>query len=57
MSIESPNYYNCKDRALFHELEKLPYELLTEEQRRFFHRMYHMEEYASGLDGDFEDIE
>jgi hypothetical protein len=57
MSIESPNYYNFHDRALFHELEKIPYELLTEEQRRFFHRMYHMEEYASGLDGDFEDIE
>ena len=57
MSIKSPNYYDCKDRALFHELEKLPYEVLTEEQRNFFQTMYHMEEYASGLDGDFEDIE
>lgn len=57
MSIESPNYYDSKDRALFRKLETLPYALLTEEQRTFFHRMYHMEEYASGLDGDFEDRE
>ena len=57
MSIESPNYYNSHDRALFYELEKMPYETLTEEQRKFFNTMYHMEEYACGLDGDFEDIE
>lgn len=57
MSIESPNYYNHNDRALFHELEKLPYAQLTAEQRKFFHTMYHMEEYASRLDGDYEDEE
>lgn len=57
MSIESPNYYDFHDRALFNELEKLPYEALTKEQRKFFHTMYHMEEYACGLDRDFEDIE
>ena len=57
MSIESPNYYDFHDRALFNELEKLPYEVLTTEQRKFFHTMYHMEEYACGLDGDFENIE
>lgn len=56
MSIESPNYYNSYDRALFNELEKLPYEALTEEKRKFFHTMYHMEEYACGLDGDFEGV-
>ena len=57
MSTESPNYYNSHDRELFYELEKMPYETLTEEQRKFFNTMYHMEEYACGLDGDFEDIE
>ena len=57
MSIESPNYYNSKDRAFYRELGNLPYEILTEAQRRFIYTMYHMEECACGLDGNFEDIE
>lgn len=57
MSIESPNYYNNKDRTLFYELEKIPYKTLSAEQRKFFNTMYHMEEYNSGLDGEIESEE
>lgn len=54
MSLESPNYYNSDDRALY---DKLFYhnndgKPLTEQEEEFCKSMYHMEEVACGLDGD-----
>ena len=50
MSLESPNYYS--DRVLYQELLGKPNEKLTEQEKEFIKDMYHMEEYAIGLDGD-----
>ena len=54
MSLESPNYNNSEDRALY---DKLFYhnndgKPLTEQEEEFCKSMYHMEEVACGLDGD-----
>lgn len=59
MSLDNPNYNNTQDRILFdklfyHNNNGIP---LTPTQERFCKTMYHMEEYASGLDGDDYEIE
>lgn len=56
MSLETPNWYDYRDRDLFDKLfyknnNGIP---LTPKQEEFCTTMYHMEEYASGLDGDRE---
>ena len=57
MSLEMPNYYSSADRRLWEELEKASDEReLTPTEHRFCVSMYHMEEYASGLDGDREPL-
>lgn len=55
MSLEQPNWYNTQDRLLYDEL--FYHDVgrpLTEDEERFCNTMYHYEEYASGLDGGFE---
>lgn len=57
MTLEMPNYYDMRDRMLWDELEKASSEReLTPTEHRFCVSMYHMEEYASGLDGDREPL-
>lgn len=56
MSITNPDYRDFKDRILY---EKLFYHNnngvpLTRDEEEFCKTMYHMEEYASGLGGDYE---
>lgn len=56
MSLEHPDYRDRQDRILY---EKLFYHNnngvpLTEQENEFCKTMYHMEEYASGLGGDYE---
>ena len=46
-----PNRYNRQHRDLYDKLERKSDSELTEEERRFCITMYHMEEYACGLDG------
>lgn len=53
MSLESPNYYDSQDKALYEELFNKPDEQLTEVEKSFVRSMYHMEECAAGLDGDY----
>ena len=58
MSLEHPNYYNRADRELY---DKLFYKdnggkPLREQEERFCITMYHMEEFACGLDGDKDEI-
>ena len=52
MTLEKPQW-NCEDRALYEELfyGNKSYNELTEEEQNFCKIMYHMEEYACGLDG------
>ena len=52
MSLERPNWYDMQDRLLYDKLfyHKLDREL-TEQEEEFCKTMYHMEEYACGLDG------
>lgn len=58
MSLESPNWFDSSDRELY---EKLFYRdvgrELTKAETEFCTTMYHYEEYAAGLDGDFEEQE
>ena len=56
MSLEQPSWFNCHDRLLYNKLfyHDIGRELTAEEER-FCNIMYHYEEYASGLDGGFED--
>lgn len=56
MSLENPNYYSRQDRDLY---ERLFYfnnygNPLTELEQKFCKTMYHMEEYNSGLGGDYD---
>ena len=53
MSLDKPNWNNTQDRALYNELfyGNKNYEELTEEEEEFCKTMYHMEEFACGLDG------
>ena len=53
MSLKNPNWNDRKDRATYDELfyGKTEYEDLTDEQQDFCKKMYHLEEFASGLDG------
>ena len=54
MSLEQPNYKDSKDRYLFDMLfyQNNSGKELTEQEKSFVTKMYHMEEYESGLDGD-----
>lgn len=58
MSLESPNWFDSSDRELY---EKLFYGTISREPTKieieFCKTMYHYEEYAAGLDGDFEEQE
>ena len=57
MSLENPQWV-FDDIQLYNKLfYQKSYEELTEQEKEFCKTMYHMEEYACGLDGDFEDIE
>lgn len=51
MSLKNPNWNDRKDRAMYDELfyGKTKYEDLTVEQQEFVKKMYHLEEFASGL--------
>ena len=56
MSLDNPNYNSTEDRILY---DKLFYrnnngKPLTAQEENFCKTMYHMEEYASGLGGDYE---
>lgn len=46
------DWSNRQHRELYEKLERKPDNELTEEERRFCITMYHMEEFACGLDGD-----
>lgn len=55
MSLEHPSYCNPADRALYEKLfysRDTDYNKLTEQEKEFCKSMYHMEEFAHGLDGD-----
>ena len=54
MSLEKPNYNDSTDKALYEELfyKRNNGKPLTSQESDFVRYMYHMEEYASGLDGD-----
>lgn len=52
MSLESPRY-DYQDRALYDELLCKDSKELTKEEKEFIKTMYHLEEYACGLDGDY----
>lgn len=57
MSITHPNYYDRADRELYNQLFyfKKNGEKLSDEEWEFCKTMYHMEEFACGLDGDRDD--
>lgn len=57
MSLAHPNYYDSADRELYHQLFYFNQndEELTKEEWDFCKTMYHMEEFACGLDGDRDD--
>ena len=53
MSLEHPNWNSSDDRRLYEELfYKKSKKELTQKEEDFITRMYHMEEFACGLDGD-----
>ena len=55
MILEHPSYCNPADRALYAKLfysSDTDYNKLTEKEKEFCKSMYHMEEFAHGLDGD-----
>lgn len=54
MSLKNPNWYNRQDRELYDQLFTIGSNGhdMSEEEWEFCKRMYHMEEYVNGLDGD-----
>ncbi len=58
MSLKNPNWFDWSDRELY---EKLFYATVNREptklEKDFCTTMYHYEEYANGLDGDYEEQE
>lgn len=54
MSLKNPNWFDRQDRELYEQLFYMrsnEYKM-NEEEWEFCKTMYHMEEYACGLDGD-----
>ena len=52
MSLEKPNWNDRQDRLLYDKLFYQPIDReLTEQEEKFCKTMYHMEEFACGLDG------
>lgn len=51
MSLKNPNWFDRQDRELYEKLFNIGYDM-NEEEWAFFKTMYHMEEFACGLDGD-----
>lgn len=54
MSLKNPNWYDRQDRELYDKLFAFASNGhdMSEEEWEFCKTMYHMEEYACGLDGD-----
>lgn len=52
MSLERPNWNDRHDMELYDKLFYHQSKPLTEQEKEFCTTMYHMEEYACGLDGD-----
>lgn len=58
MSLERPNWFDWNDRELYEKLFYVGVDReLTKVEVEFCKTMYHYEEYAAGLDGDFEEQE
>ena len=51
MSLDKPDWHDVKDRELYEQLFYHQTELLTEQEEEFCKTMYHLEEFACGLDG------
>ena len=52
MSLKKINYNNLADKELYNKLfYKEKYDDLSDDEKDFVKTMYHMEEYACGLDG------
>lgn len=52
MTLKTPDWSNRTDRQLYDELfYKKNHDELTEEEQSFVTTMYHLEEFACGLDG------
>ena len=54
MSLKNPNWFDRQDRELYEQLFYMGsngYDM-NEDEWEFCKTMYHMEEYACGLDGD-----
>ena len=54
MSLDQPDFNSSEDQKLYNILfyQNNFGRPLTEQEKQFVTKMYHMEEYASGLDGD-----
>lgn len=55
MSLERPNWYDMKDRELYYDYfynSDKPLSKYPKKEQDFIKTMYHMEEFACGLDGD-----
>jgi hypothetical protein len=53
MSLKNPDWNNRQDRLLYKKLFYHPMNReLTEQEEYFCRIMYHLEEFACGLDGD-----
>ena len=53
MSLEKPNYNDPKDRELYDTLWSKKDR--TEQEDRFFKKIFHQEEHSVGLDGIYDD--
>ena len=57
MSIYKPDWFDYKDRKLYDELfYRRERKILTPEEESFVTKMYHYEEHASRLDGEYQCI-
>jgi hypothetical protein len=54
MSLKNPDWFNRQDRELYEQLFYMRNDghKMNEEEWEFCKTMYHMEEFACGLDGD-----
>lgn len=52
MSLYYPDWNNTEDRQRYDEIISKKNKNLTAKEREFQITMYHMEEFACGLDGD-----
>ena len=54
MTLTEPNYYSSADRALYDRLliNKRNGQKLTQVEQDFINKIYHQEEFSSGLDGE-----